>query len=255
MSAGDLPRGGRDLRRCRRSRRRRRDLHRDEPKLFRRRGRPRGQLPLPPGQPARLNSTRCGEVGGALPTLVPGRDQSRPLPRAPARRFLCSIYHATTRTANDAPPSRRGPRNSYPGTTKKAWWRCPRDLSHVWQAIIDSRNRGRGCSKCSHLTRQRLPPPGRSLAERLPELARQWHATKNDALTPADLSVGSNRKVWWQCPMNRAHRWAATVCSRSSAGTGCPECYDASRRKRASRGTEMAAPDPVAAGASRRKTR
>ena len=125
MSAGDLPRGGRDLRRCRRSRRRRRDLHRDEPKLFRRRGRPRGQLPLPPGQPARLNSTRCGEVGGALPTLVPGRDQSGPLLRAPAPRLLCSISHATTRTANDAPMSRRGPRNSYtPPRASRRSLRC-----------------------------------------------------------------------------------------------------------------------------------
>ena len=30
-----------------------------------------------------------------------------------------------------------------------------------------------------------------------PELAEQWHPTKNDELTPDDVVAGSNKKAWW----------------------------------------------------------
>ena len=113
VRAGDLPGGGRDLRRCRRSCRRRRDLHRDKPKIFSRRCRPRGQLPLPPGQPAWLDAMCCSEIGSSFPALLPGLDQPCPLARALATRLLCSISHANARTANDALTSRCGPRNRY----------------------------------------------------------------------------------------------------------------------------------------------
>ncbi|MGD0170140.1 MAG: zinc-ribbon domain-containing protein, partial [Smithella sp.] len=42
-----------------------------------------------------------------------------------------------------------------------------------------------------------------------PVLAREWHPTKNGSLTPSDVSVGSNRKVWWLC--SKGHAWPATV--------------------------------------------
>jgi hypothetical protein len=113
VRVGELPRGGRDLRSCRRSCRRGRDLHRDEPKILRRRGCPRGQLPLPPSQPAWLDAMCCSEVGSSFPALLPGLDQPCPLPRALATRLLCSISHANARTANEPVKSRGGPRNRY----------------------------------------------------------------------------------------------------------------------------------------------
>ena len=60
-----------------------------------------------------------------------------------------------------------------------------------------------------------------SLLEANPELAQQWHPTKNVLLTPNDVTHGSNKKAWWVC--SQGHEWQAMIKSRS-AGTGCPHC-------------------------------
>ena len=62
----------------------------------------------------------------------------------------------------------------------------------------------------------RKPPKGKSLAEVNPELAKQWHPTKNDDLTPFDVMPGSRDEVWWRCS-NKDHEWIAPV-SRRKAG-------------------------------------
>ncbi len=67
-----------------------------------------------------------------------------------------------------------------------------------------------------------------SLAEANPELAKQWHPTKNGNITPFDVSEWSHSKVWWflpyDDPVSQKHfdfEWEATVASRSS-GQNCP---------------------------------
>lgn len=54
-----------------------------------------------------------------------------------------------------------------------------------------------------------------------PELAAQWHPTKNGRLTPRDVTISAAYKAWWMCPL--FHEWEAPIYSRS-AGTGCPKC-------------------------------
>jgi hypothetical protein len=62
----------------------------------------------------------------------------------------------------------------------------------------------------------------RSLAAENPRLARQWHPKRNGALTPKDVTLKSNRKVWWVC--KKGHEWEAIIQARSN-GTGCPYCF------------------------------
>ena len=53
-----------------------------------------------------------------------------------------------------------------------------------------------------------------------PELASEWHPTKNGGLIPEDVLLGSNKKVWWIC--SEGHEWAARIYSRTgSLGTSC----------------------------------
>lgn len=54
-----------------------------------------------------------------------------------------------------------------------------------------------------------------------PELAAQWHPTKNGELTPDDVAPMSDKKVWWlgKC----GHEWQAEISSRTQ-GHGCPYC-------------------------------
>ena len=61
----------------------------------------------------------------------------------------------------------------------------------------------------------------KSLAYKFPELAKEWHPTKNGDLTPHDVTYGSNKKVWWKC--KNGHKWQASANHRSR-GEGCPYC-------------------------------
>lgn len=102
------------------------------------------------------------------------------------------------------------------GSGRRAWWRC--EKGHTWQAVINSRSNGSGCPVCSGKT---IVRGSNDLALELPELAAQWHPTKNLPLTPDQVTRGSHRSVWWRC--GKGHEWRAAVKSRT-AGSGCPVC-------------------------------
>jgi hypothetical protein len=69
---------------------------------------------------------------------------------------------------------------------------------------------------------RRRPPKGESLAELHPDLAQQWHPTRNSPDTPSDIRPGSPYpKRWWVCAAG--HEWLATVPSRAG-GRGCRAC-------------------------------
>lgn len=60
------------------------------------------------------------------------------------------------------------------------------------------------------------------LATTNPDVAAEWHPTKNGALTPRDVTSGSNLSVWWlgKC----GHEWKTSIHSRVSKNAGCPYC-------------------------------
>ncbi len=62
----------------------------------------------------------------------------------------------------------------------------------------------------------------RTLKNIYPELAEEWHPTKNGTLTPDMFSVSSGVKVWWLCK-NCGNVWEASIADRS-AGHGCKIC-------------------------------
>ena len=108
------------------------------------------------------------------------------------------------------------PQNISSGSGIKAWWKCCK--GHEWQAIVDNRNKGRGCPYCSG----RYAIKGENDLQTVnPTLAREWNHEKNTQLTPADVLPNSNKKVWWMC--GYGHEWQATIADRNN-GKGCPYC-------------------------------
>lgn len=101
---------------------------------------------------------------------------------------------------------------------QKMWWKCRE--GHGWIATVDMRTRGSGCPYCAG----KLPIVGKTdLATLNPELAAEIDITnsKNKGISAQNLTIYSNRKIWWRC--ENGHMWAAAVSSRTK-GSGCPKC-------------------------------
>ena len=99
---------------------------------------------------------------------------------------------------------------------KKIQWVCPE--GHKWIATVSNVTKGSRCPYCSG----RYAITGKNdLATVNPELAKQWHPTKNGDLKPSDVTPGSTKKVWWigEC----GHEWDSMVFCRNR-GDGCPYC-------------------------------
>lgn len=71
-----------------------------------------------------------------------------------------------------------------------------------------------------------------------PEIAKEFHPTKNGELKPENVTKGSSKKIWWLCP--NGHTYLARVNSRtrsarkrtsSRRGTGCLKCYNLHGRR------------------------
>ena len=107
------------------------------------------------------------------------------------------------------------------GSKRRIWWKCAEGADHEWQADPGSRTtRRRGCPFC----RNRSVSITNSLATAAPELAQQWHPTRNGKLTPRGVAVQSHRQVWWRCSVNPKHAWRANLANRWWLDTGCPFC-------------------------------
>lgn len=116
-------------------------------------------------------------------------------------------------------PTKNGKEAPYhftPTSGKKVWWQC--EKGHEWQAVIDARVRYKtGCPICSG----RVALKGvNDLATTHPQIAAEWHPTKNGELKPENFKIGSDKVVWWKC--YKGHEWKTNIYHRQ--GTGCPEC-------------------------------
>ncbi|MGW0902894.1 zinc-ribbon domain-containing protein [Streptomyces sp. NPDC002853] len=123
------------------------------------------------------------------------------------------------KVAGEWHPTRNGdvrPDGIAPRSNRKAWWLG--SCGHEWQAVVANRTaRHSGCPYCAN---QKVGY-GNDLATRYPELAAQWHPTRNSGLTPGTIPYGARRNVWWRCA--DGHEWRAMVFKRS-AGSSCDRC-------------------------------
>ena len=126
------------------------------------------------------------------------------------------------RLAQEWHPTKNGkllPSQISPGSSRKAWWLC--SAGHEWEATVKNRHRGSGCPKCGN----KIAVSGQTdLATLWPDVAAEWHPSRNGELRPELLLPASSRKVWWQCL--KGHEWQTAISNRTrpGRGTGCPFC-------------------------------
>jgi hypothetical protein len=140
-------------------------------------------------------------------------------------------------------------------SARRVYWKCPAADDHVWQASISLRTVHPSPTGCPYCAGKR-PSSTNSLALMFPEIAAEWHPTKNGPLKAADVTIGSGRRVWWKCATNASHVWKTSSHSRCVMNTGCPRCWDA-RRSEAIRGSHQArkARERMAAKRTKRSSR
>jgi very-short-patch-repair endonuclease len=121
-------------------------------------------------------------------------------------------------------PTKNGdssPEKVIAGANKKIWWKCPEGPDHEWEATANSLvSAGSRCPCCAH---QKLSVTN-SLSTLYPNVAAEWHPTKNGDLTPDQLIAGTHKRVWWQCLAVSGHEWSIPILNRTANGSGCPDC-------------------------------
>lgn len=133
-----------------------------------------------------------------------------------------------------------------PGSDLNVWWICLNDVekcgcTHEWQSKIENVSGGSRCHYCSN-------PPSKvcvhnSFAYLRPEMMKFWNYAKND-IDPTQLSVNSNKKVWWKCESSLhdcgcLHEWE----TRINHVRGCPFCSSPARKVCFHRSLQYLRPD------------
>lgn len=114
------------------------------------------------------------------------------------------------------------------GSNEIVWWICTK-CGKSYEASINHKNRkdSRCCPTCAKVeqgktfTNYKVRQVG-SLRKTNPNLAKEFHPTKNGELTVDNITAGRFKKVWWQCSKCN-YEWEASPNNRSK-GVGCPHC-------------------------------
>lgn len=106
-----------------------------------------------------------------------------------------------------------------PHYRQKMWWRCP--IGHSYDSLPGNKIQHTG-GDCPYCSSNRLCKET-SLGYVNPELAKEWHPTKNGVLTPFDVFASTNKYIWWQCP-TCGHEWRSQCSNRNVGKRGCPNC-------------------------------
>lgn len=175
---------------------------------------------------------RCPQGHSWQASVVSRVQQGTGCPVCSGRKVQAGENDLATRApalAAEWDPVKNGPLTPQQVTdssNRRVWWRCP--AGHSYQASVA--HRARNQSGCPYCTNRKVLPGFNDLATRFPTLADQWHPTLNGDLTPAQVTAGCRRKVWWICP--EGHTWKAVVYARTGPQkSGCPVCAGKVRRK------------------------
>ena len=172
---------------------------------------------------------KCGTCGYEWKQRIINRVNGAKCPNC-AREYLKTIYTGVNDLATTNPnvaaewhPTKNlqlTPKDVKSGTSKVVWWQCNK-CGYEWKRSV--RNQVSTKTGCPFCCGQALVPGVTDLATTFPEIAAEWHPTKNGELTPQDVMAGTHLKVWWECK-KRGHEWQALIYSRTREHQGCPTC-------------------------------
>ena len=117
---------------------------------------------------------------------------------------------------------------------KRVWWYLPYDdpvtgkhFDFEWESYIN--NRVKQNLGCPYLSSKAVWSGYNDLETLYPEIAKEWHPTKNGDLQPSKIMPMSHRKVWWYLsyddPETGKHfdfEWQCSIVNRVKKKFNCP---------------------------------
>lgn len=115
------------------------------------------------------------------------------------------------------------PSEVFPFENRKRWWIC--EKGHSYQKTTNDKVHRFliGQKTCPYCSGTRVLVGFNDLASVNPDIAEEWHPTKNGKLKPTDVTYGSGRKVWWLCKAC-GNEYQSYIHHRHR-GVGCPICH------------------------------
>jgi len=107
------------------------------------------------------------------------------------------------------------------GSSRKVWWLCAKAPPHSFEMVVNNRTKGESCGICAG---RKTVRGVNDLATTSPDIAAEWHPTRNSSLTPRDVGSGYSRLVWWTCPSDPRHEYRVSPKTRIYMNTRCSIC-------------------------------
>jgi uncharacterized Zn ribbon protein len=104
-----------------------------------------------------------------------------------------------------------GPEHVSRASGVRSWWEC-RFCLRPYKAQICNRTSGQQ-SACPYCASKRVCDEN-SFAVLFPEVAKEWHPTKNKKLKATDFTYASGKRAWWLCT-TCAHSWNCAIADRT----------------------------------------
>lgn len=108
------------------------------------------------------------------------------------------------------------------GSNVKVRWKCPKCGGEYEAYIVNRTLRSSSCPYCAN---QKVLVGYNDLQSQSPDLAAEW--SKKNILNPSEVTVHSNKKVYWVCPLGHDD-YLMSVKQRSNR-QGCPVCAQQSQ--------------------------
>jgi hypothetical protein len=117
------------------------------------------------------------------------------------------------------------PNNILAHSSKKYWFKCMNN--HEYEAIISSRVGSNGCPTCiidRHVPKYKPKQfkKEETFLFRFPEIAKEWHPTKNGDTTANDVKPASRQIGWWLC--KNGHEYQRPLLKRVYDNKSCTTC-------------------------------
>jgi hypothetical protein len=153
----------------------------------------------------------------------------KPNPKKSIPEEICAQWH----------PTKNGkwkPSNFSSGSNYSATWYCGKNEKcgcyHIWNSLISNRPKRRCPWCCGQKRCQHMMDDIYSLQVKFPDIALQWHPTKNGDIKPNHISANAHDKYWWFCgekePCGCVHEYEMPVSEKIR--NGCPFCRKGARQ-------------------------